>query len=58
MQDARPRTGQRDSGITTAGFGDRSPVTLEGQLIAFALMLVGISLAAGEVVAALDGSRT
>ena len=30
--------------VTTVGYGDRFPVTLEGRLIAFALMLVGISL--------------
>jgi voltage-gated potassium channel len=32
------------STVTTVGYGDRFPVTLEGRLIAFALMLVGISL--------------
>ena len=30
--------------VTTVGYGDRYPVTLEGRLIAFALMLVGISV--------------
>jgi len=32
------------STVTTVGYGDRVPVTLECRLIAFALMLVGISL--------------
>ena len=30
--------------VTTVGYGDRLPVTLEGRVIAFALMVVGISL--------------
>jgi len=30
--------------VTTVGYGDHFPVTLEGRLLAFALILVGISL--------------
>jgi voltage-gated potassium channel len=30
--------------VTTVGYGDRFPTTTEGRAIAFALMLVGISL--------------
>jgi len=30
--------------VTTVGYGDRFPTTTEGRMIAFALMLVGISL--------------
>ena len=30
--------------VTTVGYGDRFPTTTEGRTIAFALMLVGISL--------------
>lgn len=37
--------------VTTVGYGDRFPVTLEGRLVAVALMLVGIGLV-GAVTAA------
>ena len=34
--------------VTTVGYGDRFPVTLEGRLLAFALMPVGIGGRCGD----------